>query len=143
MSLAGGYGYMANGNIPPCRFVKFDLTAGQAYNGRVLQATALADKVVGISQEGTRRVPYGGLNDGYAAIAGENIKVFQPGDMCLLEIMATVARGDRVTVDSVNSTGKGRTAVAAEKSWAIAEQSGVANDKILVRVTAEDNYGAA
>jgi hypothetical protein len=134
---------MANGDIAPCRFVKRVTTAGQANDGRVLEATALADKVLGISQEGTRNVPYSSLNDGLAAKTGENVKVFQPGDLCLLELVSGVTRGDRITVDSAGSTGKGRTALTAEPSWAVAEATGGAGEKCLVRVTFPDTIGAS
>lgn len=145
MSLAGGEGMLAAGNINPCRFVKRVLTAGQANDGTVQEASALADKVVGVSQEGTRRAPIASYtNDGYAAISGENIKVFQPGDICLLELTAAaVTRGDRLTVDSVGATGKGRTAVAGEISFAIALDTAAASEKVRVRVTFPDTIGAS
>lgn len=145
MSLAGGVGLMAAGDIAPCRFVKRVTTAGQANDGKVQEATALADKVLGISQEGTRNVPYSSLNDGLAAKDGENLKVYQPGDLCLLELIggAGVTRGDRITVDSAGGTGKGRTALTAEVSFAIAEETRAAGEKCLVRVTYPDSIGAS
>jgi N-methylhydantoinase B/oxoprolinase/acetone carboxylase alpha subunit len=140
--LPGGSGFMANGDIAPCRFVKRVLTAGQANDGRVLEATALADKIVGISQEGTRNVPYGSLNDGLAAKTGENIKVHQLGEYAYIELTAAgVTRGDRITVDSAGGTGKGRTALATENAFAMAEQTRAASEKCLVRVFYTDSIG--
>ena len=70
------YTRVAAGNIKPSRFVK---QSGQA-QGQVAQATGASDQLYGISQEGTRFVPGDiGLDDGYAAIAGENLMIYGAG----------------------------------------------------------------
>ena len=61
---------VANGNIAPCRAVKLDSTTA---GGKVLQCGA-GDKAFGISQPESRNPPYSTLDDGYCAIAGENLK---------------------------------------------------------------------
>lgn len=75
--------FVANGNIAPSRFVKQDTTA----EGKCLQSGA-GDPCFGISQQGTRRPPLEGWDDGFAAIAGENIHVFTEHDcdFCYLQI---------------------------------------------------------
>lgn len=81
---------VANGNIAPCRFVKQDTT------GKVVAAGA-TDVPFGISQEGSRNPPYTGLDDGYAAIAGENIHVYEENEgmnnECFLESGAAFNNG--------------------------------------------------
>lgn len=86
---------VANGNIRPSRFVKLDTTAV----GKVLEADS-AEKTWGISQSGTRRAPQTGIDDGYCAIAGENLQVFEPGDVCWLEAGGTIAIDDFLTPDA-------------------------------------------
>jgi len=126
--------YKANGNIAPCRFVKLDTTA----DGRVLQCGA-GDKIQGISQAGTRRTPYSTLDDGYAAIAGEDLEVFGTAEQPLLELGGTVTRGDRLKADA---NGAGVTSSTDKDEWgAIALQSGVSGQ--LVRVEVHPNNQAS
>lgn len=121
------YSRKANGNIAPSRFVKVDTSGDEL----VAQAGAGED-IFGISQAGTRRVPYGALDDGYAAIAGEDLEVFSIGEVCLLELGGTVTAGARLKADS---NGKGVTASSdADYYGAIAEVSGIAGDLIQVKV---------
>lgn len=113
--------FVANGNITPMRFVKLDTTADQ----KVLQSGA-GDKCFGIAQEGTRYLPgFGNLDDGFRAIAGENVMVYTEPDECWLEIGAGgVTAGDRIKSDA---SGKGvTTAVNDDEFGALALQT-VAN----------------
>lgn len=141
MSLPGRLGAVANGNINPCRFVKRDTSAGQAFDGRVLQAGA-GEVCAGISGESTHRAPYGALNDGYHAVAGENAMVYGPGEVCLL-VLGTggATRGNRLKSDA---SGGGVVANGTtDSSYAIAEATGVAGDKIPVTVSFQDAQGGA
>lgn len=116
----------ANGNIAPSRFVIQDTS----YDYRVTQAGA-GGKVFGISQQGTRRTPYSSLDDGYAAISGEDISVYGDNEVCLLELGGTVTRGDRLKADS---DGKGVTTTTNLDEWgAVAMVSGVSGQLIQVR----------
>ena len=120
---------IANGNISPARFLMVDVTLDNA----VIQATAGA-RTCGISQKGTRRTPYAGLDDGLAAIAGENIHFFGPPETAPLELGGTVTRGDGLKADA---TGRGVTAgTAGDNIGALAEQSGVLGDIIEVQIIA-------
>jgi hypothetical protein len=120
---------VAAGNIAPSRFVV--LTSA---DGKVVQAAAATDKLYGISHQGTRRAPFGGLDDGYAAIAGENLCVYGLGAKdVLLEIGAGgCAQGDRLTSDV---DGKGIKTITDHNEYgAIAQVAGVAGDLIYVEV---------
>ncbi len=64
----------ASGNILPMSVIKFDT----ANDGRVLQAGA-GDVPCGIAEAWTRNPPYPGLDDGFNAIAGEDVTYFMPG----------------------------------------------------------------
>jgi hypothetical protein len=125
----------AGGNISPCRFVKQSTTA----DNTVLQAGA-GETVYGISQAGVRRTPYSSLDDGYAAIAGEDLEVFGVGEVCNLELGGTVTRGDRVKSDA---NGKGVTsATNGDEYGAIALVSGVSGDLIQVELKPTSMRGA-
>jgi len=123
------YTKVANGNINPSRFVYLDATA----DGKVLEASAVTHKLYGISQPGTRNAPYSTLDDGYAAIAGENVQIYGLGDKdVLLELGGTVARGDRLTAAT---GGKGiKTVTDRDEYGAIAMASGVSGELIPVQV---------
>jgi hypothetical protein len=90
---------VANGNISCSVFVKLDATAGN--DGKVLQAST-GDQTFGISQTGSRRLPLSGWDDGFAAVAGENLRVYcNPEDMyAWLVVAGTTAPGDKLKSDS-------------------------------------------
>lgn len=126
---------MANGNIKPCRFTKWDTTA----DGKVLQAGA-GDKISGVSQKGTRLPPLADgiitFDDGYAAIAGDPIMIYRPGGQYGFEILlvlgGTVTRGDRLKSDS---DGRGvMTTTNLDEVGAIALRSGVLNEAVQVEL---------
>jgi hypothetical protein len=117
----------ANGNITMSRFVRID-TSG---DGLVVQA-GTGEKCFGVSQAGSRRVPYSSLDDGYAAIAGEDLEVFGIGEECWLEIGGTVTVGDRLKSDT---DGKGVTTTTNLDEWgAVARQAGTSGQLIRVQV---------
>ena len=117
----------SNDNVAPSRFVKLDATG----DGLVLQAGA-GEKCYGVSQEGTRRTPYGALDDGYAAIAGEDLEVFGAGSECRLEAGGTVAPGDRLKSDA---SGRGvATTTNLDEYGAVALQAGTVGKLVRVEV---------
>lgn len=120
---------MANGSIAPSRAVKYDTTAGA--EGKVIQCGA-GERAIGISQPGVRRVP-GFTDDGYAAIAGETLRVYRPGEINVpAELGGTVAVGDYLKSDT---DGKLVTAGSDQDDYiAIAEQDGVSGEIIPVEV---------
>ena len=99
--------YVAGGNIAPSRFVKHTTTENQ-----VTQCGS-AEKMCGISNQGTRRTPHEDIDDGYAAISGENIRVYGPGETCWVEAGGTIAVDDRLGSDT---NGKA-TATTTDNAW--------------------------
>jgi hypothetical protein len=119
---------VAAGNIAPSRFVIQSTTL----QGQVTQATAGAGPLWGISQPGTRNTPYSSLDDGFAAIAGENLTIFGPNMQCLLELGGTVTLNQRLKSD-LNGKGIATTADGDEYG-ALAMMAGAAGDLIEVQV---------
>lgn len=120
------YTRIAGGNVAPCRFV----TLGT--NGRVTQSTA-GQQVFGVSGQGTRFPPYGSLDDGYHAIAGEDCEVHGPPEKdVLLDIGGTVTVGAFLKSDA---NGKGVASTTdREDVGAVALQAGSDGDQIRVQL---------
>lgn len=127
--MLGSFSGRAGGNISPCRFVKRTQVSGEAV---ITQCSATTDQPWGISPSGTRRMALTGWDDGYAAIAGDDINVIGFGDdEAMLEISATVAAGDNLESDA---SGKGQPATGdKDKVGAIALEGGVSGQKIRVK----------
>jgi hypothetical protein len=130
--MAGGnLSYVAGGNIAPSRFV----TASSGANS-VVQADAGAgsagDIVMGISGQWQRNLPWTPTQDGYCAIAGENVRVYTEEEVCYLEIADTIAFGGRI---KSNVDGKGIPVSAdGDNIGAVAQESGIAGQLIKVQV---------
>jgi hypothetical protein len=125
---------LAGGTIRPARFVKYGTS-----EGTVLEADA-AEQIFGVSQKEQRRLATF-LSDGNAAISGEIVGVHGPGEVCYLEIAGTITLGTRLKSDA---DGKGVGSVADDEEYgAVAEQSGVSGDLILVRVQPGTLSGSA
>ena len=128
------YSKTANGNIAPSRFVILDTTNF----GNVTQC-ALNGIPYGVSQPGTRNAPYPGLDDGYAAIAGDHLFIYGPPDKdIMLELGGTVAIGDHLESDS---SGRGVTTTTTGQ-WigAIAQAPGTIGQLIPVQLVAPAQY---
>jgi hypothetical protein len=121
---------VANGNITPSSFVKIDTSVSGG--GKVVLSGAGED-IYGISQPGVRNYPGGTGDDGYAAIAGENVMVYVPPEKeVLLRLGGTVTAGDWLKSDA---SGFGVTSSSdREKVGARASRSGVSGDLIPVQV---------
>src|SRR4051812_42079914 len=122
----GSWSKIANGNVPPCRFVKLDTSN----EGRVVVSGA-GEEIWGISQPYERRHTL--LSDGYAAIAGENLNVIGPGDdEALLDIgSGGCTVGDRLKAGTL---GVGVTAGSdKDKCGAIALTTAVSGERIRVK----------
>lgn len=120
---------VASGSIAMNRFVKLDTTA----DGKVLQCGA-GEKVYGISHQSSRRAPFSSLDDGFAAIAGEGLMIYGPGNnsKCGLELGGTVAAGDRLKSDA---NGKGvATVTNLDEYGALAMSAGVSGEVIEVEL---------
>lgn len=120
---------VAAGNITPSRFVKLDTSA----DGKVSQCGA-GEQTFGVSQEGTRKAPLSGWDDGYAAIAGENVRVYSaPEDVyCFLEVAGVTSPGDKLKSDG---SGLGAVTTSAnDHIGAVAEEAATANQLCRVRL---------
>ena len=117
----------ATGNVKPLRF----LIAATATDNQVTQASAATSPLIGISGPGVRYPAWSAIDDGYHAIAGENVEVFKaPMKEAYLQLGGTVAAGDSLTADS---DGAGITASAGNYVGARALQAGTAGQSILVQ----------
>lgn len=119
----------SGGNIRPSRVVKISTAA----DNTVLESASATSANIGLAQQGTRRAPGTGDDDGYAAIANENIGVFGPGSgLAPGALGGTVTRGDVVTSDAngllVTTTTEGDCMIG----WAF--QSGVSGDVVEILV---------
>lgn len=126
--------FVAGGNILPARFVKLSAT------GKVTQAVA-GENVYGVSQPGTRNAPLTGLDDGYAAIAGENVKCFtamDPEESPWLEVDAAYPVGTLLK-PSTNGIGTATTTNLDIVGAIQLEASTAANQLVQVRVVAPYN----
>jgi hypothetical protein len=120
------YTRVAGGNVEPMHFV----TIGT--DGRVTQAGA-GVQIFGVSGQGTRFPPYGSLDDGYAAIAGESVLVHGPPEKDVsLVLGGTVTIGAFIKSDA---NGEGVASSADQEDvGAIALQAGVSGEIIKVQL---------
>jgi hypothetical protein len=87
---------LANGTINPSRFVMVDTSD----DNKVIQATTNA-KCLGIATEGSNYPPLDDIvSTNYAAIAGQELRVYEPGEICLIETGDVVTAGDYLKADS-------------------------------------------
>jgi hypothetical protein len=120
-------GVTATGNVKPLRF----LIASTTTDNQVTQASGTSSRIVGISGPGTRYPPWSALDDGFHAIAGENVEVFKPPmKEAYLQLGGTVTAGDLLTSDS---DGQGVTGTTGQQTGARAMQAGVSGQSILVQ----------
>lgn len=97
MSMRDGYKFVAGGNITPSRFV----AQNTSYDSTVDNASVAGQRCLGVSQVGTRKAPGTGADDGYAAIAGEPVQVFLPGDVAPIMCgSGGVTRGQLIKTDA-------------------------------------------
>ncbi len=85
--------FVAGESILPSRFVKLSTVSGAS--GKVLMAGAGSD-VYGVSAQWQRNAPLDGLQDTYAAIAGENVRVYTaaaPADEPYIVVDAAYPQG--------------------------------------------------
>lgn len=122
--------FISGGNIRVCRFVEPGANTDGTTDFTVTEANGANDKVWGIAQGGTRAAPLDGVT-AYAAISGDPIEVFMPGEECLLELGGTVADGAYL---ATTNAGLGVTASTDETYCARALEAGISGDRIRVRV---------
>lgn len=126
--------YTANGNVPMSSIVKPDSSAPF----RVIVAAAATDPLIGVASEAADRTPIPqDTGTQYAAIAGEDLKVYTVGDECSVQTASTgLATGDAVTSDG---SGNGVTTTTTHNVYV-----GRALDTLattgLVRILVEPGY---
>ena len=123
--------YVAGGNISPATFVKMSNAA---------DFTVLAcgdnEEAFGVSHDSTEEFPHTAAS-AFAASAGKELTVRQPGEKALLLLGGTVTRSEYVKSDA-NGEGVAVVAYNSAAPQMVAAQalrSGVAGEKIEVRVT--------
>jgi len=125
---------VANGNILPSTCVNLTSTA----DGKVDQCTSATNTnpaPFGISQKATRFAPFPGLDDGYCAIAGENLLIYTFPDK---EVYANIGVGGctprSFLKPGTNGTLVISTGAASPGEWVIAIARGTGNAGDLVPV---------
>lgn len=119
---------IAAGNITPSSFLIQTTSADH----KVQLAAAATSPIVGISGPGTRNPPYSSLDDGYHAIAGENVQVLRPPlKEAQLRLGGTVTAGDLLTSDA---SGFGITATTGQYVGARAVEAGVSGQLVTVQL---------
>lgn len=87
--------FLANGNIQPCCPVKLDRTSASTSH-MVIQAAAVTDQLIGISQEGSHDAPGVGSGTALAAKQGQQLVVYGPGEECLVYAVGAITQGDEL-----------------------------------------------
>lgn len=91
--------FIANSTIQPSVFVSVDTSIDNACNA----TSGTATEIIGIAQEWTKYPPIPGAST-EAADAGDPIKVYGLGDICLLQsTSAGWTSGDRLTANSAGT----------------------------------------
>lgn len=118
----------AGGNISPARFVKLSTAA----NSTVLQAAATNVALFGVSTEALKNAPQTG-GSVYAAEANDEIRIYTPGTVCLLELgVGGTTAGNFLKPDA---NGAGVTAATTDVAGAQAMETASAGELCLVYVT--------
>jgi len=118
-------GFIATGDIYPCRFFKASGT-----DGKVTQAGS-GDLPLGVSGPGTRRAQYIDTSGKHAA-AGEPVLAYGLGEECGIELGGTVNQGDRLASDG---DGKGVATTTDQVQYGgFALADGVSGEVIPMRV---------
>jgi len=120
--------FVAGGTIRPSRFVKID----SDNDHQVLEADA-NEALMGISQTGTNRVPLSDLvTTSYAAVDGEQVKVYGNGDFAIIEAGDVIVRGNKLKSDA---DGKGvpvaTTGTTVQNYGALALASAAASGELI------------
>lgn len=133
--------WVAGGNITPSRFV----AQNTSYDSTVDNASSANQRCLGVSQTGTRKAPGTGADDGYAAIAGEPVQVYLPGDIAPLQIgSGGVTRGQLIKTDaSGNGVAAATTGQTLQWVHAQALESGASGEIINVLVLPPTPYNPA
>lgn len=120
--------FVAGGNIGIAVFVTLSATLD-----RTITQSASGDKPIGIAQTGTHLIPALGIDDGFSAIAGENVHVAtKDDDEAFLQLGGTVASNDFLKPDG-SGNGTGITATTGNFYGARALTAGTSGQLIKVQ----------
>ncbi len=124
----GSFSGRGGAPIFPARFVKRTASSGES----IITQCGSNEAPWGVGPRSTRRMALAGWDDGYAAVSGDDVNVFGPGDdVAYLELGGTVSSGASIKSDA---DGKGVAATTdKDRVGAIALDSGVAGDLIRVK----------
>lgn len=100
--------FLANATIAPSVFVILDPSSSE----KVVTCSASTAYPVGISQQGTKAFPTPAGNTD-AANVGDQIQVYGPGDVCLIQTASAVTAGNLL---ASNTTGQAIVAPAGSSS---------------------------
>lgn len=112
--------FVAGADIAPSTFVKIT-------GVHTVSPSVAGNVVYGVSHEGTREAPIPGVTP-MAALTGESVMVYGPGDNCEVLCGAAVTAGDLLKSDA---NGKAITASAADKYFAQAINTTTAANQLL------------
>lgn len=133
--------WVAGGNITPSRFV----AQNTSYDSTVDNASSANQRCLGVSQTGTRKAPGTGADDGYAAVAGEPVQVYMPGEVAPLQIgSGGVTRGQLIKTDA-SGNGVAAATTGQNLQWVHAQalESGASGEIINVLVLPPTPYSPA
>jgi len=115
----------AGGDINPSRFV-----IGGAADHTVLEGTAAATNVVGVSGEGTQDAPQTGAS-ALAAESGDHFQMHPFGDEALIETGGVVVRW---TYGASDADGKAVTATTGQTANCLFAESAASGEKVRAMV---------
>ena len=130
---------IAGGDVRPARFVKLSTAA----DFTVLEADA-NERTYGISIDAYQDAPIPSNTNGYAASAGQSLRMYGIGDECTLTLGSGGAtRGDKLKSDA-DGKGVAAATTGATMQWVGAEalESGLEGEKIKVRISQYPHYPA-
>ena len=127
--------FMASGDIRPSRFVTI------SGDHQVAESNA-NDKIIGISQQGTRDAPIPSAS-ALAAASGETLKVYGDTQECSLELGVTVTAGMDLKSDADGQGVAITQGATNQEVGATALACGVSGDIVRVQVQLRSEGGTA
>ena len=138
MGLNNSSPWTAGGTIRPSRFIKADSSAPKT----ALEADA-NERIIGVSQLGTRDAPGTNGAGTDAASSGEEFQAFGLGDVCLIELGGTVTASAQVKSDAEGcAVAAATTGTTLQWVGGVALQGGVAGEKVLIQIMSYPYYPA-
>lgn len=141
---------VAAGTIYPSRIVSLSPSTSQtAGNYAVIEDIVAAQPCIGVSQEGTTGFPMAATNDmgvtppTAAATSGQQVKVYGPGEVCLVELGGEVNAGDYLKANATTDGKAVQAPIATSGQQFVVGQAlthGVSGEKIRMLVNPQMIY---